>query len=198
MDTIRSKVNFAFNRTSQSVTSSPHQLLRQLRLPDNGSIALLKAGDVFQGALETVRASHDGDSEGGVPSLSMCEVRLLAELSGCLEHSPAPDCSDVCFHSRYRSVDGSCNNWNQPRWGMTDSPFQRLLAPDYDDGLGLPMGWLRDLPSARHVSQSLVRAHSVESSTELTHMLMQVRPAPLHPLRSLFNPPLSATLTTGR
>ena len=167
-------VTFAFNHTFSRTVTSPHQLLRRLKLPDNGSIELLVAGDVFQEALEAVKASHSGLGKGGVPTLSICEINLLAELSGCLEHSSMPNCSDTCFHSRYRSVDGSCNNRDHPHWGMTDSPFQRLLPPAYEDGLGLPVGWSGGLPSARNISQSVIRAGSVEPDTEFTHMLMQV------------------------
>lgn len=174
IDAIRSKVSFAFNHMNMQPVSTPHQLLRRLNLPNNGSIELMVAAEVFQEALEMVRASHTGQSEAGVPSLSECEVTLLAELSGCLEHGPAPDCSDICYHTRYRSIDGSCNNWDQPHLGMTDSPFLRLLPPAYEDGLGRPVGWLDDLPSAREISQTVIRAHSVESDADFTHMIMQV------------------------
>ena len=105
-----------------------------------------------------IRDSHQGNSEGGVPVLSDCELSVLAELSGCLEHRDIPDCSDVCYHSKYRSIDGSCNNWDHPEWGTTDSAFQRLLSPAYEDGLGLPVGWSGGLPSARLISQSVMKA----------------------------------------
>ena len=174
VEDIRYMVMFAFNHSSLTSVSSPHKLLRQLKLPDNASIELFVAGDVFQQALEAARMGHSGNSEEGVPNLSECEITLLAELSGCLEHGPVPDCSDVCRHSRYRSVDGSCNNWERPAWGMADTPFTRLLAPEYEDGLGLPVGWSGGLPSARTISQKVIRAHRVESDTHVTHMLMQV------------------------
>lgn len=141
VDSIRSMVHFAFNSSSPRAVSSPHQLLRQLKLPDNGSIELLMAGEVFQELLQAVRNNHSGNSSAGLPSLSSCEVTLLAELSGCLEHGTTPNCSDTCFHNRYRSIDGSCNNRDNPLWGMTDTPFLRLLPPAYEDGLGLPVGW---------------------------------------------------------
>lgn len=174
VDSIRSMVHFAFNRTSPRAVSSPHQLLRQLKLPDNGSIGLLMAGEVFQEVLQAVRANYTGNSTAGFPSLSSCEITLLAELSGCLKHGAVPNCSDTCFHNRYRSIDGSCNNRDNPVWGMADSPFLRLLPPAYEDGLGLPAGWSGGLPSARQISQSVIRAHSVEADVELTHMIMQV------------------------
>ena len=188
VDAIRDSVVFAFNQSSLATGSSPHQLLRRLKLPDNASIDLLVAGEVFHEVVQMVRLSHQGDSEGGVPMLSECELNVLAELSGCLQHTTGPDCSDSCYHSQYRSIDGSCNNWNHPEWGMTDSPFQRLLAPAYEDGLGLPVGWSGDRPSARLVSQSVIRASSIEPDLETTHMIMQVYTLLLLPLLHLFSP----------
>ncbi|KAK7110844.1 hypothetical protein V1264_014655 [Littorina saxatilis] len=35
---------------------------------------------------------------------------------------------------RYRSVDGTCNNLNNPSWGSNGQNFLRLLDPVYDDG----------------------------------------------------------------
>jgi peroxidase len=58
------------------------------------------------------------------PSLTLsgagqqCEVQIAA----CDPNSP------------YRTIDGSCNNLRQPRWGMTGSLFTRLLPPRYADG----------------------------------------------------------------
>ncbi|CAF0706986.1 unnamed protein product [Brachionus calyciflorus] len=38
----------------------------------------------------------------------------------------------------YRSIDGSCNNLEHTWYGMTNSPYKRLLPPEYDDGLDAP------------------------------------------------------------
>ncbi|CAI8057022.1 Peroxidasin, partial [Geodia barretti] len=194
---IRSMVMFAFNHSSINNVSSPHQLLRRLKLPDDASIELLLAADVFQQALDAARSSHQGESEGGVPALSDCEITLLAELSGCLEHSPTPHCSDVCHHSRYRSVDGSCNNWAQPAWGTADTPFHRLLAPVYEDGLGLPVGWSGGMPSARTISQRVIRSHNVEPDTDVTHMLMQFGQFLDHDLDLAPGTPADSSFTSG-
>jgi len=43
-----------------------------------------------------------------------------------------PDCSSL---SKYRSIDGSCNNVNDPTLsGRASVPYVRILAADYDDG----------------------------------------------------------------
>lgn len=47
-------------------------------------------------------------------------------------------CSSEVKSSPYRTLDGSCNNVNNPDWGMSGRPQLRLLPPDYDDGFGKP------------------------------------------------------------
>ena len=40
-----------------------------------------------------------------------------------------------CVLSKYRSQDGSCNNLQNPlSWGVSNTPFRRVLPPDYGDG----------------------------------------------------------------
>ena len=34
----------------------------------------------------------------------------------------------------YRTVDGTCNNFNQPWWGSVFQPLKRFLPPAYEDG----------------------------------------------------------------
>ncbi|XP_047531724.1 chorion peroxidase [Vanessa atalanta] len=81
---------------------------------------------------------------------------------GFTEHTDGPFCPPklLCPQepSRYRSIGGGCNNQNNPDWGATNTGFERLLPPDYSDGIwamrtsrsGLP------LPSARAVSNALL------------------------------------------
>ncbi|XP_035774931.1 chorion peroxidase-like isoform X1 [Anopheles albimanus] len=71
--------------------------------------------------------------------------------------------------SRYRSLDGRCNNIEpgRSRWGSVGYPMERVLAPLYDDGVWAPRVKSitgRYLPSARELSGTLFtdlyRAHS--------------------------------------
>ncbi|XP_043244328.1 peroxidase-like isoform X3 [Amphibalanus amphitrite] len=56
--------------------------------------------------------------------------------------------------SVYRSADGSCNNLNNPAWGMSRTALQRILAPAYENGIFTPRVAADGgaLPSARDVS----------------------------------------------
>ena len=46
---------------------------------------------------------------------------------------PRYDCSDYAS-SKYRTIDGSCNNLDNPNWGKANIPFVRTLPPMYGDG----------------------------------------------------------------
>ena len=37
-------------------------------------------------------------------------------------------------HSKYRNIDGTCNNLRKPKYGKSNTPLQRLLKPSYQDG----------------------------------------------------------------
>ncbi len=38
----------------------------------------------------------------------------------------------------YRSIDGSCNNLYVPWWGKGETPYSRILAPEYGDQINAP------------------------------------------------------------
>ncbi|KAI8437925.1 hypothetical protein MSG28_010605 [Choristoneura fumiferana] len=87
-----------------------------------------------------------------------------------------PYCGDttpVCPSSKYRSLDGSCNNLAQPlRWGVSRTPFRRVLPADYGDGISSPRTGVNGstLPSARDVSVTVHRpsyAHDISFTVML-------------------------------
>jgi len=76
---------------------------------------------------------------------------------------------------KYRSVDGTCNNLNNPQWGSAFQPFARFLPPEYEDGVSTIRKSViagNDLPSARRISTGVHKDVSRPSST-FTLMLMQ-------------------------
>lgn len=81
-----------------------------------------------------------------------------------------------CHQSKYRSIDGSCTSLQRPLWGKSNTAFERLLPPEYDDGLHEPrkksLADGSELPSARLVSVHLARQHNAPEP-RYTLMLMQ-------------------------
>ncbi|XP_055903868.1 peroxidase-like [Eupeodes corollae] len=62
-----------------------------------------------------------------------------------------------CEDSKYRSIDGSCNNLDNPQFGLANFKYARLLPPKYSDGIHQPTSSLsgEPLPNARSISLSL-------------------------------------------
>lgn len=72
--------------------------------------------------------------------LSVEQLDMIANLSGCLRYQTKPNCSDMCFHTKYRSIDGTCNNLQNPLWGSSHTHFRRILKPIYENGFNTPIG----------------------------------------------------------
>lgn len=130
----------------------------------------------------------------------MEQLDLIANLSGCLRYQTKPNCSDLCFHTKYRTIDGTCNNLQNPLWGSSHTQFRRILRPIYENGFNTPVGkytiqyklrddqidnnyfigWTKGMkyygfekPGARLVSTSIIRTTEITSDEEITHMVMQ-------------------------
>ncbi|XP_017488317.1 PREDICTED: chorion peroxidase-like, partial [Rhagoletis zephyria] len=43
-----------------------------------------------------------------------------------------PRCSE---REKYRTIDGSCNNLNEPIWGKSNTQYSRMMPPAYSDGI---------------------------------------------------------------
>ena len=72
-------------------------------------------------------------------------MELIGNLSGCESHRAQREVNctaDLCFHSKYRSIDGTCNNLANPLWGASLTAFRRLLPAQYEDGFNQPIGLL--------------------------------------------------------
>ncbi|KAF6034053.1 hypothetical protein EB796_007635 [Bugula neritina] len=87
---------------------------------------------------------------------------------------PAPRCDP---NSPYRTIDGSCNNLNNPTWGQSVRPIGRRLPPKYNPGSLTDIRTIgvtgRPLPSAREVSTGVLElATKRDLSTTLTGMHM--------------------------
>ncbi|KAL1130925.1 hypothetical protein AAG570_012166 [Ranatra chinensis] len=175
------------NLFSKKKHHSPHSLMRLLRYPDAETRALVRPADVYENTLVNIRRhiasglhineTEDFDYE---DVLTPEQLRLIAELSGCMEHQIKANCSDMCFHTKYRTIDGTCNNFQHPYWGASLTGFRRILRPVYENGFSMPVGWNKDLryfghpkPAARLVSTRLIRTEHITEDDEISHMVMQ-------------------------
>ena len=80
-------------------------------------------------------------------------------------------------NARFRTIDGTCNNLQNPSFGAAGDKFQRLVPADYGDCVSTLRLSVRDkeLPNARNVSR-LVHGSNADrtnpSSSILTHLTM--------------------------
>ncbi|XP_070796250.1 peroxidasin-like [Pituophis catenifer annectens] len=188
-----SSVDFAINSTRTELFSkrpkTPNELLALFRYPrDPYTIETARAGEIFERTLQLIQdhvqqglfVDMNGTGYRYNDLVSPHYLNMIANLSGCSAHRRTPNCSDICFHKKYRTHDGSCNNFQHPMWGASLTAFQRLLKPAYQNGFNLPRGFSlaedsRDLPLPlpRLVSTALIGTETITPDDHFTHMLMQ-------------------------
>ncbi|XP_077587554.1 peroxidasin [Stigmatopora nigra] len=167
---------------------TPGELLALFRYPrDPYTVEQARAGEIFEQTLLLIQ-SHV--NQGLMFDTSGTEFRyndlvsphlldLIGNLSGCTAHRRINNCSDICFHQKYRSHDGTCNNLQHAMWGASHVPFERLLRSVYDNGFNLPRGATGQpqsnyrLPLPRSVSTAMMGTESITPDDQYTHMLMQ-------------------------
>ncbi|XP_044749680.1 peroxidasin [Coccinella septempunctata] len=186
------EIDRAINNTVKTLfeTKGPHnseQLFRLFRFPDAPTRELAKAAEIYERTLSNVKKHIDAGMVTNATKeyrykdiLSKEHLDLIAQLSGCTTHRKVLNCSDTCFHKKYRSIDGACNNLDNPTWGSSLTPFRRILQPIYEDGFGKPVGWDKTKkyygypkPLARLVSTSIISTHQITPDDQITHMVMQ-------------------------
>lgn len=112
------------------------------------------------------------------------EIAKMYEESECQERILSPNCGSESAR-KYRTADGTCNNLNNPTYGAANTPFRRLILPQYEDGVSALRGWMQSTgsplfagpfsppnPSPRVISVGVVRDRP-EVEDRYTHILMQ-------------------------
>ncbi|KAJ6665741.1 hypothetical protein lerEdw1_002111 [Lerista edwardsae] len=164
-----SSVDHAINSTRTELFSkrpkTPNELLALFRYPrDPYTIETARAGEIFERTLQLIQehvqqglvVDMDGTGYRYNDLVSPHYLNMIANLSGCSAHRRTPNCSDICFHKKYRTHDGSCNNLQHPM-GFS-------LA---EDSRELP------LPLPRLVSTAMIGTETITPDDQFTHMLMQ-------------------------
>lgn len=178
-------VNELFNKNNTK--TNVHDLYRITRFPNAPEREIARAAEIYERTLDKVKGFiQTGLSVTSAEPfhyenvLSSDHLEIIARLSGCVAHREKRDCSDMCFHSKYRSIDGSCNNFANPMWGASLTGFRRILFPIYENGFSQPVGWNKDrkyngfkLPAARLISTEIITTNDISQDVELSHMAMQ-------------------------
>ncbi|XP_017387255.1 peroxidasin-like protein [Cebus imitator] len=184
---VDSAINFTRRHLFSQKPRTSSDLQTQFYYPrDPLIVEMARAGEIFEHTLqlirERVKQGLTVDLEGKEfrynDLVSPRSLGLIANLSGCTARGLLPNCSDPCFHGKYRSHDGTCNNLQQPTWGAAPTAFARLLQPAYQDGirapreLGLPVGSRQPLPPPRLVATVWARAAAATRDHSHTRMLL--------------------------
>ncbi|KIH57777.1 immunoglobulin I-set domain protein, partial [Ancylostoma duodenale] len=197
----RDNVNRAVTNTrtllSQDAVSDPEDLKKLFRfsIPTQAwlVVELSKAREIYEESIRLVQEHIQKGSGLRLPVdklapknvsyeavLAPSHVQTLMELSGCQTGQFKTACTDMCFHSKYRSYDGQCNNFDHPMWGVSQMPLLRLLPPIYENGFSTPVGWEKGRlyngypkPNPRDVSRLLVATESITPHSYLSAMVMQ-------------------------
>ncbi|XP_015767382.1 PREDICTED: peroxidasin homolog [Acropora digitifera] len=184
----KNNVDRALNASIQKLFSSskprkPSDLLALFRFPSPAAQVIARAAEIFERTIQLVHEHVREMDKVNVSNakynffhlLSPAHVNMIANLSGCRAHRRINNCTDMCFHRKYRTFDGTCNNLQHPMWGASLTPFERLLSPVYENGFNTPVGWqeTEGRPSARLLSTQLISSKNVSDDDKYTHMLMQ-------------------------
>lgn len=164
-------------------------LFKIVRYPRGNARELARAAEIYERTLVNLRKRIDAGAMLSVQTtdfnyndiLSTEHLDLIAQLSGCMAHRLKPNCTqNMCFHLKYRSIDGTCNNLEHSSWGASLIGFRRLVKPIYENGFSTPIGWNREKkyfgykkPSARLVSTEVISTKEITQDDKITHMVMQ-------------------------
>ncbi|XP_029163989.1 peroxidasin homolog [Nylanderia fulva] len=173
-----------FNPDNSSRHVNPYRLAR---FPNAISRAAARPAELFERTLVNIRRMVNAGAKANVTTefryeefLTHEQVQKIEQLSGCTGHRHRQNCTNRCFHRKYRTIDGSCNNLRHPTWGSSHTGFRRVLQPIYENGFSTPIGWEKDRryfgyakPAARLISTTLISTHDITSDHQITHMVMQ-------------------------
>ncbi|XP_014396031.1 PREDICTED: LOW QUALITY PROTEIN: peroxidasin homolog, partial [Myotis brandtii] len=140
--TVDRAINSTRTHLFDSRPRSPNDLLALFRYPrDPYTVEQARAGEIFERTLQLIQehvqgglmVDLNGTSYHYNDLVSPQYLSLIANLSGCTAHRRVNNCSDMCFHQKYRTHDGTCNNLQHPMWGASLTAFERLLKSVYEN-----------------------------------------------------------------
>lgn len=183
-------VDRAINSTRRQLydgkSKTPSELLAIFRFPGPQAIELARSREIYEQTLRLIQQHVSSGLKFDLSTftydsiLSPAHLQLISELSGCNVHREDPNCNDMCFHNKYRTYDGTCNNLQVPMRGSSLTPFNRLLPPIYENGFNMPVGWFHNKlyfgyskPNPRRVVTRIIASQTITPDPKFSHMLMQ-------------------------
>ncbi|XP_056019051.1 peroxidasin homolog isoform X8 [Ostrea edulis] len=146
------RVDVAINQTIKNLfnknrTHSVQDLITIFRYPSADALRLARAEEIFEQTLDIIQRHVDGGHKYNLSDkassykeiLSPGHLELIANMSGCFANPRIVRCSEMCYHKRFRSMDGLCNNLHSPTWGASVIALQRMLPPIYENGFNTPV-----------------------------------------------------------
>ncbi|XP_045159592.2 heme peroxidase 2-like isoform X2 [Mercenaria mercenaria] len=168
----------AFNAGVDRVSIAATDQFGPQHLTSQAALDIEQAGQAFLETASTTAKRLNVPASGISSQFSKARImlpdfKILPRRLECpFQKSKWPTCDRL---SKYRTLDGSCNNLNNRLWGKSFTPFERYLTPAYDDGISDPRkrsvsgGWL---PNARKISREFHLQLS-NKYKDLTHLAME-------------------------
>uniref|UniRef100_A0A0K0FH87 peroxidase n=1 Tax=Strongyloides venezuelensis TaxID=75913 RepID=A0A0K0FH87_STRVS len=120
--------------------------------------------------------------------------------TGCVPQIASTDCRKaLCYHLSYRTLDGTCNNLDNPLKGAAFKQYLRLLPPEYEGGsMGEPVDSITPKrPSARDACRLLLSSNQVVSHDSFNTLMMQFGQFLSHDMSKTTLQPTSQCKTCG-
>ncbi|CAL4124378.1 unnamed protein product [Meganyctiphanes norvegica] len=168
-------LNSSFENVSRSyfnddpLRKGMDHMIHGINKPNDQAMQLSCVWESMQHASSRIQAEVTDTR--GLDSLMKSRCRQLSH-SKCHSDSFQPLFCNK--NNPYRSIDGTCNNINNPRLGSASQPFGRYLDADYGDGVDSPRAGkpYTRLPNARKVSNIMAMA-APRRKTNVSVMFMQ-------------------------
>ncbi|XP_078600459.1 peroxidasin homolog [Branchiostoma floridae x Branchiostoma japonicum] len=154
-----------------SRVSPAGRLLAMFRKSKPEARPIARSAEILEDVTSQLTRTGQTDDDFSAASDSAATRRVCTNTELRAIRCPQPDPAV----REFRSIDGRCNNLDNPLWGAAIQPMKRLLRPQYADSVQAPRVRGRGgaaLPSAREVSFTL-HEDMRTTSTVNTHLVMQ-------------------------
>lgn len=118
-------------RSLRSSRRDPEALHNIFNAPDIGSKDINHKAEKLIRQTEIIQETNNLTAQTAGVGLRKVNAQSTSLLKTECPWIPAPLCNPM---AKYRTINGSCNNLNQPNYGMARTPYQRMVLPKYAQG----------------------------------------------------------------